>query len=71
MQNPFTAHPHSVGETYLEHAKAASGCGFRMVFAGLACIIHSVIPFIFIRTASQAILELHAQFAKRLQEHRD
>lgn len=67
MENPFTAHPHSLGETYLEHARIASGSGLRMVLAGLACIIHSVFPFIFIQTASQTIKKLHATFAHRLQ----
>ena len=55
----FTKHPHSVGETYLEHMKFASGCGFCLVMAGLACIVHSIFPFWFKTTASDKIAELH------------
>ncbi len=57
----FTAHPQSVGETYAEHMVRASGFGGRMVVAGLACMVHAVLPFIFVRTGSQAIEELNAR----------
>ena len=32
-----------------------------MVVAGLACMVHAVLPFVFVRTGSQAIEELNAQ----------
>jgi Family of unknown function (DUF6356) len=57
----FTEHPESVGETYGEHMVRASCFGGRMVLAGLACMVHALLPFIFVRTGSQAIDELHAR----------
>jgi hypothetical protein len=30
-----------------------------MVFAGLACLVHGVLPFLFVRTGSRAIAELN------------
>jgi hypothetical protein len=57
----FTEHPESVGETYGEHMVRASCFGGRMVVAGLACMVHAVLPFIFVRTGSQAIEELNAR----------
>ena len=30
-----------------------------MVFAGIACLVHAVLPFLFVRTGSQAIAELN------------
>jgi hypothetical protein len=30
-----------------------------MVFAGLACIVHGLLPFLFVRTGSRAIAELN------------
>ena len=33
--------------------------GVRMVFAGLACLVHAVLPFLFVKTGSLAITELH------------
>ncbi|MGE0582751.1 MAG: DUF6356 family protein [Steroidobacteraceae bacterium] len=55
----FTAHPQSVGETYLEHMGVASRCGASMVVAGLACIVHGLLPFVFVRTASNCLTRLH------------
>jgi hypothetical protein len=62
--NPFTAHPASVGETYLEHLRFAAGFGVRMTLGGLAAIVHSVFPFLFITTASRALDELNALRAR-------
>ena len=55
---PFTEHPASVGETYGEHLIRAVYFGTRMVFAGIACLVHGVLPFLFVRTGSRAITEL-------------
>jgi hypothetical protein len=30
-----------------------------MVFAGMACIVHGVLPFLFVRTGSRAIADLN------------
>ena len=57
----FTEHPESVGETYGEHLVRATLFGGRMVGAGLACMLHALLPFVFVRTGSVAIDELHAQ----------
>ena len=56
---PFTEHPASVGETYGEHLIRAVYFGTRMVFAGVACLVHGVLPFFFVRTGSRAIAELN------------
>ncbi|MGF1612254.1 MAG: DUF6356 family protein [Kiloniellales bacterium] len=55
----FTDHPASVGETYSEHLVMAAGFGWRLVFAGLACFAHALLPFLFERTGSRTIAELH------------
>jgi len=55
----FTEHPASVGESYGEHLFRAVCFGTRMVFAGLACLLHGVLPFLFVRTGSRAIAELN------------
>ena len=55
----FTEHPASVGETYTEHLFRALCFGTRMVFAGIACLVHGVLPFLFVRTGSRAIAELN------------
>ena len=55
----FTDHPASVGESYAEHLVTASGFGLRMVLAGLACMIHALLPFLFVNTGSVPISTLH------------
>lgn len=55
----FTEHPASVGETYLQHLGQAMGFALRMLAGGLACLVHAFLPFLFVRTGSQAITELH------------
>ena len=55
----FTEHPASVGESYGEHLGRAWFFGLRMVFAGIACLVHGVLPFLFVRTGSRAITELN------------
>ena len=49
MRNPFTAHPHEVGESYLEHATFACRYGAKMTVGGLAAFMHSLFPFLFRR----------------------
>ena len=60
MQNPFTAHPRSVGETYLEHAAFACRYGVKMTLGGLAAMVHGVFPFLFEKTGSRITRELNA-----------
>ena len=55
----FTEHPASVGESYTQHLFRAFYFGIRMVFAGIACMVHGVLPFLFVRTGSRAIAELN------------
>ncbi|HEY1875360.1 MAG TPA: DUF6356 family protein [Steroidobacteraceae bacterium] len=55
----FTEHPASVGESYGEHLFRAVYFGSRMVFAGIACLVHGLLPFLFVRTGSRAIAELN------------
>ena len=60
MHNPFTAHPHEVGESYLEHATFACRYGARMTLGGLAAFLHGLFPFMFRTTGSRITRELNA-----------
>jgi hypothetical protein len=55
----FTEHPATVGETYLEHLCVATGFAVTMVLGGLACFLHALFPFAFVRTGSECISRLH------------
>ncbi len=61
VQRLFNQHPESVGETYGEHMVRAWWFGGRMVLAGVACMVHALLPFVFVRTGSQAIEALNAE----------
>lgn len=56
---PFTDHPASVGETYGQHLAVASGFGWRLLAAGAACLVHALFPFLFERTGSRMVAQLH------------
>lgn len=55
----FTRHPETVGETYGEHFLAAMGFSLRMLLGGLACLVHAVLPFLFVTTGSDMIRVLN------------
>jgi hypothetical protein len=65
----FTEHPASVGESYGEHLVQASRFGTRMIVAGLACLVHGLLPFLFLRTGSTAINELHTRMVTHRRRH--
>jgi hypothetical protein len=60
LQRIFTEHPASVGETYLGHLMRASWFGGKLLLAAGACFVHAIFPFLFVKTGSQAITQLHA-----------
>ena len=61
MKRHFTQHPQSVGETYGEHLQHATGFGLRMIAGGFACILHGLLPFLFVKTGSKQIETLHGK----------
>lgn len=61
MENPFTKHCRSVGETYPQHLLFAVKCGTKMILGGLACLVHGLFPFSFERTGSRAVSALYEQ----------
>ena len=59
LLKPFTEHPASVGESYGEHLVMAGGFGIRMILGGFACLLHGLLPFLFVKTGSRQIGTLH------------
>ena len=55
----FTEHPADVGETYFEHMLAALGFSMRLFLAGLASLVHALLPFLCIKTGSTIIQQLY------------
>ena len=55
----FTDHPASVNETYFEHLYMAMTFAGTMFIATIVCFIHSILPFLFVKTGSALITKLH------------
>lgn len=63
----FTAHPATVGESYGEHFVTAMSFSLSLFRAAFVCAVHAVLPFLFEKTGSECITDLHC----RMVTHRD
>ena len=61
----FLSHPQTVDESYGEHFLFALGFAMRLLGAGLAALVHALIPCLFETTASRMICEMHDRIARR------
>ena len=67
----FTEHPASVDETYLEHFASALYFGTKMIVAGVACVVHGLLPAVFVTRGSDTIRTLHERMVlKRRKDSR-
>ena len=62
----FIDHPRAIGETYSKHARTAFSFGWRMTVGGLACMVHAIVPGIFVKTASRTVVQLDAEMRGRV-----
>ena len=69
LKRAFTDHPASVGETYLEHLRAALGFSATLVRAAACCAVHALVPCLFERTGSAAIEDLHERMVRQRSRH--
>ena len=65
IKQKFNEHPNKAGETYLQHGKFASKTGFKLIYAGVTCLIHAILPFSHKTTASDLVLEMMEIMKKR------
>ena len=65
MINIFTKHPKEVGETYFEHMYNALRYSVTFLLLFFVALIHSILPFLFTRTASCVIQEMAEHMEKR------
>ena len=71
MANLFTKHPRSIGETYWQHLKFAGWFAITMLRGGLACTVHAIFPFLFEKTASNALTQMTNRCHSRVEEAPD
>ncbi|MFO1249435.1 MAG: DUF6356 family protein [Alphaproteobacteria bacterium] len=61
----FLSHPATVGESYFQHQRVALSFALPLLGAGLAALIHAIVPGLCETTAGDAIRKLHARLEKR------
>ncbi|EIZ80107.1 hypothetical protein WSK_1301 [Novosphingobium sp. Rr 2-17] len=62
----FTDHPRAVHETYAEHFGVAARFGLSLIGAGIACLVHAVVPGVFVTRGSDTVCRLYSDMV----EHR-
>jgi hypothetical protein len=67
----FRDHPTEIGESYAEHFAAAGGFGVKMIVGGAACIVHALVPGLFITTGSGTVKKLYDQMVAKRAAKRD
>ena len=63
--NLFAQHPKEVGETYFQHMLQAWRFAATFFLLFFVAIIHSVLPFLFRKTASCVIQEMAKHMGER------
>ena len=58
-------HPRAVGESYFEHQRHALAFAGALMVAGLACMIHALVPGLCVKTASRTVAKLQDRMANR------
>ncbi|WP_425403862.1 DUF6356 family protein [Hwanghaeella sp.] len=71
MKNLFTDHPNSVGEDYVEHMGQAMGFALPLFLAACACLAHAFLPFLFEKTGSRIITDLHDRMVANRVRHKN
>lgn len=72
LTRAFTEHPADVNETYGEHLGSAWYFASRLIYAGFACMLHGLFPFLFVTTGSSTIRNLHERMvANRVRQKKE
>ncbi|QUD89689.1 DUF6356 family protein [Phenylobacterium montanum] len=61
----FLDHPRTVNETYFEHQRAAFFYGSTLLVAGLACIVHGLVPALCTTSGSRRVNKLSHHMGER------
>lgn len=61
----FKNHPSDAGETYFQHLIFTAGMAAQMFLCGIVLLIHGLLPFLFIYTASTRMKKCHEVLLKR------
>lgn len=65
IKSLFTAHPESLDESYGQHFGHALSYAGRLFAASFCAFTHALLPFLFEKTASNLIKQMHAEMMAR------
>jgi hypothetical protein len=65
LKSLFMAHPEALDESYGQHMGHAMSYSGRLFAASFCAFVHGVFPFLFEKTASDAIKAMHAEMMAR------
>jgi len=61
----FLEHPQKAGESYFQHQRVALSFALPLLGAGLAAMVHAIVPGLCERTAGDMIRKLHGRLERR------
>jgi len=61
----FTEHPRSLGMSWAGHGLGAAKIGASLIGAGLACLVHAVVPGWFSQTAGRTVTGIYEHMTQR------
>ena len=65
MHRLFLAHPRSLGMSWARHGAGAVAIGATLVGAGLACLVHAIVPGWFTQTAGKTVNAMYDHMMRR------
>jgi Family of unknown function (DUF6356) len=65
LKDAFLAHPEALNETYGQHFGHAMSYAGRLFAASFCAFAHALLPFLFERTASNAIRTMYGEMTAR------
>jgi hypothetical protein len=61
----FLEHPRSLGMSWARHGVGALKIGAELVGAGVACLVHAVVPGVFTQTAGKTVTRMYDHMMQR------
>ena len=61
----FLDHPRSLGMSWAGHGIGAVAIGVRLVGAGIACLVHAIVPGVFTETAGRTVTHMYGHMQQR------
>jgi hypothetical protein len=61
----FVEHPRSLGMSWAEHGIGAVAIGATLVAAGIACLVHALVPGWFTQTAGKTVTRIYDHIQQR------